>query len=184
VLVRSVPSSSPLSNRGECAQVLARSFNFPPGNLRFATDEQVESVLGVRMGAVSPLAAPLAPRSADNTDMIVVIDEALRTLPLVACHPLLNNQTVLLSGADLISVVADAGRRAVRIMHFDDASPSGSLELPDGSGGGIFRRLSKRLSGEPSATAAQGSASGNGALSTTPPGRTPPLMRHANGASP
>lgn len=65
--------------------------------LRFASPDDLERLLGVQSGAVSPLAL------INDTDQAVTLalDRSLADAPRVAMHPLDNARTTVLSGADL-----------------------------------------------------------------------------------
>lgn len=74
-------------------------------HLSFASYDRLREHLGVEPGSVTPLAA-LADRSGAVT---VVLESSLPRAPIVHCHPLTNDRTTALAGADLVRVLEDSG---------------------------------------------------------------------------
>jgi len=73
--------------------------------LSFGKPEDMERLLGVSPGSVTPLAA-----FNDNAGMVkVVIDSRLAAANSVNVHPLRNTATIGLFGADLVSFLRDIG---------------------------------------------------------------------------
>ncbi len=75
----------------------------------FGKGEDMEALLGISPGSVTPLAG-----FNDREDALtIVIDVALATAPLVQVHPLRNSASLGLSGADLVRALETWGRRPV-----------------------------------------------------------------------
>lgn len=74
-------------------------------HLSFASYDRLRKHLGVEPGSVSPLAAV-----SDREGLVrVVLEASLAKEPVVHCHPLTNDRTTALSGADLLRVLEDSG---------------------------------------------------------------------------
>jgi Ala-tRNA(Pro) deacylase len=86
------------------------------GRFTFANEEQLMTYLGIAPGAVSPLAAV----NDTGLAVTVVLDSALLTIDPLNLHPLRNDRTTAMSGADLVTFLKACGH-APRIMTFADA---------------------------------------------------------------
>ncbi len=75
------------------------------GRLSFGKEAQLEAVLGVPPGSVTPLAL-INPSAAG---IIVVVDKALMDFAEVNCHPLENTATTRLPTQDLIRFIKACG---------------------------------------------------------------------------
>ena len=73
--------------------------------LSFGKAEDMERLLGVSPGAVTPLAAI----NDSAGDVRVVVDVRLAAAAIVNVHPLRNTATLGLSGADLVRFLGDVG---------------------------------------------------------------------------
>lgn len=93
-----MPAEAPLDLKALPALIGAK-------RLRFASGEDLERLLGVRSGAVSPFAL------INDAGRVVrfVLDRSLAEAPRVALHPLDNARTTVLSGADLLRFAAAQG---------------------------------------------------------------------------
>lgn len=75
------------------------------GNLSFGSAARLRAHLGVLPGSVTPLAA-----LADTAGAVrVVLDRGLRDAPVVYCHPLTNDRTTAIAGADLVRFLEATG---------------------------------------------------------------------------
>ena len=81
------------------------------GRLSFGKGEQLEAVLGVPPGSVTPLALINASAAA----VIVVVDKALLDFAEVNCHPLENTATTRLTTQDLIRFIKACGHEPLII---------------------------------------------------------------------
>jgi Ala-tRNA(Pro) deacylase len=75
------------------------------GKFSFGKAEDMERLLGVTPGAVTPLGAA----NASALDLSVVIDAAFRDAGIIAVHPLRNTATISLSTPGLERWLADVG---------------------------------------------------------------------------
>jgi len=75
------------------------------GRFSFGKPAQLEAVLGVRPGSVTPFALI----NASAVGVTVVIDQALLDFAEVNCHPLENTATTRLATADLIRFIEACG---------------------------------------------------------------------------
>ena len=75
------------------------------GNLSFGSAERLRTHLGVEPGSVTPLAV-LCDRQHEVT---FVLDADLARADKVWCHPLTNDRTIALSGADLVRFATEVG---------------------------------------------------------------------------
>lgn len=82
---------------------LARTLD--AGHLSFASVERLRNSLGVEAGSVTPLAALNDARA----EVTVVLEEAIATASAIHCHPLTNDRTIRLSGADLVRFLEATG---------------------------------------------------------------------------
>ncbi|GAD16402.1 YbaK/EbsC family protein [Lentilactobacillus otakiensis] len=79
--------------------------------LTFASEEELESLLGVVSGMVTPLAL-----MHDTDDQVkVLINKSLQSMPEISAHPNVNTATILMSYADLVKVLAAMGKVPVVI---------------------------------------------------------------------
>jgi len=81
------------------------------GRLSFGKEAQLEAVLGVPPGSVTPLAL-INPSAAG---IIVVVDKALMDFAEVNCHPLENTATTRLPTQDLIRFIKACGHEPLII---------------------------------------------------------------------
>lgn len=85
------------------------------GRFTFANEAQLMEHLGITPGAVSPLAAVNAAPAA----ITVVLDAALLSVDPLNLHPLRNDRTTAMSGADLVTFLKNCGHLP-RILNFAD----------------------------------------------------------------
>ena len=85
------------------------------GRLSFGSPERLRTYLGVEPGSVTPLAI------VNDTDRRVthVLDKVWIGQELVACHPLQNDATTVLAGADLLRFVRSTGHEPL-IVDLDE----------------------------------------------------------------
>ena len=85
------------------------------GRLSFGSPERLSTHLGVEPGSVTPLAI------VNDTDRHVthVLDKGWIGQELVACHPLQNDATTVLAGADLLRFIRSTGYEPV-IVDLDE----------------------------------------------------------------
>jgi Ala-tRNA(Pro) deacylase len=88
------------------------------GRFTFANETQLMEHLGITPGAVSPLAAVNAAAGA----ITVVLDTALLRVDPLNVHPLRNDRTTAMSGADLVTFLKSCGHTP-RLLDFS-AAPS------------------------------------------------------------
>jgi Ala-tRNA(Pro) deacylase len=88
------------------------------GRFTFANESQLMEHLGITPGAVSPLAAVNAAPGA----IAVVLDTALLRVDPLNVHPLRNDRTTAMSGADLVTFLKSCGHPP-RLLDFS-AAPS------------------------------------------------------------
>ena len=81
------------------------------GKFSFGKPEDMERLLGIKPGAVTPLAAPNAPAE----ELTVVFDASFGDQPLIAVHPLRNTATIALPFDALQTWLRDKGH-APRIL--------------------------------------------------------------------
>ena len=81
------------------------------GRFSFGKGEQLEAVLGVPPGSVTPLALINGSAAA----VIVVVDKALLDFAEVNCHPLENTATTRLTTQDLIRFIKACGHEPLII---------------------------------------------------------------------
>lgn len=75
------------------------------GHLSFGSAERLRENLGVEPGSVTPLAALF-----DTKHQVqVVLDASLADAAVVHCHPMTNDRTLALRGADLARILRDSG---------------------------------------------------------------------------
>ena len=77
------------------------------GRFSFGKPAQLEAVLGVSPGSVTPLALI----NASAAGVTVVVDQAIFDFAEVNCHPLENTATTRLATADLIRFIAACGHK-------------------------------------------------------------------------
>ncbi|MGF2385603.1 YbaK/EbsC family protein [Lentilactobacillus otakiensis] len=79
--------------------------------LTFASEDELESLLGVVSGMVTPLAL-----MHDTDDQVkVLINKSLQSMLEITAHPNVNTTTILMSYADLVKVLASMGKVPVVI---------------------------------------------------------------------
>lgn len=88
------------------------------GRFTFANEGQLMTYLGIAPGAVSPLAVV----NDTGLAVTVVLDSALLAIDPLNLHPLRNDRTTAMSGADLVTFLKSGGHPP-RIMAF--AEPGG-----------------------------------------------------------
>ena len=79
--------------------------------LSFGSEDRLLEYLGVRPGAVSPLAMMYG---ADKS-VIIGIDRAILTAKQVYMHPLVNDRTIAMSGADLLAFLQAFSIEPIRL---------------------------------------------------------------------
>jgi len=77
------------------------------GRFSFGKAEQLEAVLGVPAGSVTPFALI----NPSTRDVVVVVDKALMDFAEVNCHPLQNTATTRLKTADLLRFIEACGHK-------------------------------------------------------------------------
>jgi len=86
-------------------------------NLRFASAESLETVLGVAPGSVTPLGAANDPCQGGGDPcrplVTVVMDERVAVADRVHCHPLRNTATLTLEGRGLVAFLEHTGHPPV-----------------------------------------------------------------------
>ncbi len=82
------------------------------GNRSFASAERLRAHLGVEPGSVTPFAAMNDP----GRLVTVVLDAALPAAERVFCHPLTNDRTTAIAGADLVRFLEATGHPAELIV--------------------------------------------------------------------
>lgn len=82
---------------------LARALDAP--ELRFARPDELETVLGVTPGSVTPFALI----NDHGRSVSVVLDEALLAAGSVGIHPLRNDMTTIVATADLLCFLSSLG---------------------------------------------------------------------------
>ncbi len=87
------------------------------GKFSFGKPEDMERLLGIAPGAVTPLAAPNAPAE----ELTVVFDASFGDQPLIAVHPLRNTATIALPFDALQAWLRDKGH-APRIVTLETGS--------------------------------------------------------------
>lgn len=75
------------------------------GRLSFASAERLMRYLGVLPGAVTPLAVI----NDTEAEVRMVLDRAILDMPLVNCHPLVNDRTTALAPSDLVRFLEATG---------------------------------------------------------------------------
>lgn len=85
------------------------------GRFTFANEGQLMTYLGITPGAVSPLAAV----NDTGLAVTVVLDSALLEIDPLNLHPLRNDRTTAMSGADLVTFLKSCSH-APRIMAFTE----------------------------------------------------------------
>ncbi|WP_265171100.1 YbaK/EbsC family protein [Lentilactobacillus parabuchneri] len=79
--------------------------------LAFASEAQLEALLGVVSGMVTPLAL-----MHDTDDQVtVLLNKSLQSFPEISAHPNVNTATILMSYADLVRVLRAMGKVPVVI---------------------------------------------------------------------
>lgn len=94
-------------------------------NLRFADEETLEGLLGVKRGAVSALAVLNDKENA----VTLAIDKALLEQATINCHPLRNDRTVSLPAAGLLEYLKAAGHEPV-VLDFDSVPAAAPAPAP------------------------------------------------------
>ncbi|MFD1125750.1 YbaK/EbsC family protein [Lentilactobacillus raoultii] len=90
---------------------LANQLGIAHSRLTFASEAELEELLGVVSGVVTPLAL-----MHDTEHKIqVLLNHRLKALPLISAHPNVNTATILLRWADLLKVLGRLGYRPVVI---------------------------------------------------------------------
>lgn len=84
------------------------------GKFSFAKSEDMQVLLGVKPGSVTPLVAVNAPQDS----VIFVLDDGFDATLLINVHPLRNTATIGLFVGDLIKLIKSFGH-SVRVAHFD-----------------------------------------------------------------
>jgi len=84
---------------------LATQLEVSRSKLTFADEDELENVLHVVSGIVTPLALPY-----DKNHLVtVLLDHSLQTLPSVSAHPNVNNATLIFSYSDLQKILNSLG---------------------------------------------------------------------------
>lgn len=85
---------------------LADQLGLPHSKLTFATETELESLLGVVSGMVTPLAL-----MHDTHDEVqVLLNQSLAKMPEISAHPNVNTATILMSYPDLLRVLTAMGK--------------------------------------------------------------------------
>ncbi len=91
------------------------------GRLSFGNPQDLKRLLGVTPGAVNPFAVVFDEESAVR----LVLDIAIAESPCFNAHPMRNDRSIALAGADFLRFLAHEGREA-RLFDFSQSSPSAS----------------------------------------------------------
>lgn len=87
-------------------KLLTEQLGLGHSRLKFASEEELESLLGVVSGMVTPLALVH-----DTDDQVkVLINKSLESMPEISAHPNVNTATILMSYADLMKVLGAMGK--------------------------------------------------------------------------
>lgn len=90
---------------------LADQLGIAHSRLTFASEAELEELLGVVSGMVTPLAL-----MHDTEHKVqVLLNHRLEALPLISAHPNVNTATILLRWADLLKILGRLGYRPVVI---------------------------------------------------------------------
>ena len=100
-------------SKGEAAERLGIS-----GRLSFGNAQELNDRLGVTAGAVNPFAVLFD----EEAVVRLVLDDSIAESPCFNAHPMRNDRSIALSGADFLRFLACEGRKAVL---FDFAKISG-----------------------------------------------------------
>ena len=92
-------------SKGVNMKALGAALNLAKSNLRLADQSILDAKLGVKQGSVSFMAV----MNDAAGDVTLVLDEDLAAAPLVNAHPLRNDRTTAVSGADLLAFVRHFG---------------------------------------------------------------------------
>jgi Ala-tRNA(Pro) deacylase len=99
-----------------------RSMVGAKGGLSFGSPEALFDCLGVRPGAVTPLAA-----ANDEAGRVsVFLDAALLEAAVVNCHPLVNTQTTALAPRDLVTFLRAVGHEPTILSFTEGEDAQGS----------------------------------------------------------
>lgn len=90
---------------------LADQLEIAHSRLAFASEAELENLLGVVSGMVTPLAL-----MHDTTNQVqVLLNRRLADLPLISAHPNVNTATILLTWADLLKVLRKMGHQPMMV---------------------------------------------------------------------
>jgi Ala-tRNA(Pro) deacylase len=73
--------------------------------IRFADDDELSNVLGIKAGAVSPLALI----NDKNNKVIFMIEESIWNAEEICCHPNINTETLQIPGSDFRKLINATG---------------------------------------------------------------------------
>ena len=92
-------------------KILADELKISRSRLTFASEDELEQLLGVVSGMVTPLAL----MHDTKHEVQVVVNRRLEKLPEISMHPNVNTATILVSWRDLIRVIEGTGHEAIII---------------------------------------------------------------------
>lgn len=84
---------------------LADQLEIARSRLNFASEEELENLLGVVSGMVTPLAL----MHDTKNEVEVLLDADLQQLPEISAHPNINTATILMSYQNLVKVLEKMG---------------------------------------------------------------------------
>ncbi|KRL34523.1 YbaK/EbsC family protein [Liquorilactobacillus uvarum] len=86
-------------------KLLASQLKTSRNKLRFASENELEEILHVVSGMVTPLALP----NDTQHKVQVLLDADLKKLPAISAHPNVNTATIIISYEDLIKIIKHIG---------------------------------------------------------------------------
>lgn len=90
-------------------KVLSARLGAGKGGVRLAPDELLPTILGVPLGSVTPLAVSRA----TATDVVLLLDEKLKSESSFFVHPLDNTASLPMTATDLEAFLTSIGRQAI-----------------------------------------------------------------------
>lgn len=81
---------------------LARELSISRSSLTFASDDDLEAVLGVKSGIVTPLAL----MHDNDISVTVLLDRQIEKMPKIGIHPNTNEATIFVTYADLLRILS------------------------------------------------------------------------------
>ncbi|EEI71874.1 prolyl-tRNA editing protein [Lentilactobacillus hilgardii] len=90
---------------------LADQFGLAHSRLTFASEDELENLLGVVSGMVTPLAL----MHDTKHEVQVLLNSRLKKLPLISAHPNTNTATILLTWTDLLKVLDEMDHHPIMV---------------------------------------------------------------------